>query len=261
MNAQPFDTLAPTYDADFSERVIGAWLRSRTHGWLDGAFGTGDRVLELGCGTGLDALYLARRGVRVTATDASPAMLDRARARLGEHPGVICQPLDLRDLPDAGFPGPFDGAFASFGPLNLLEDWQPLAAWLAARIAPGGRLLFGVMGPVCLWEIGWFAAHGKLRTALRRFARQPVFRPPGGGPAVPLAYPTPARLTCAFDRYFRRRALYGLGFFLPPSEVFAAVESRPCLLRTLTRLETHLAANPLAAHLADHYWITFERRP
>ncbi|MFN8447316.1 MAG: class I SAM-dependent methyltransferase [Anaerolineae bacterium] len=92
-------------------------------------------ILELGCGTGEDALYLAGRGVRVTATDASPAMLAVARAKTADQPLVFVQPLDLNALP-ADFPA-FDGVFANFGVLNCLTDWRPLAAWLAQRIPPG----------------------------------------------------------------------------------------------------------------------------
>jgi ubiquinone/menaquinone biosynthesis C-methylase UbiE len=42
----------------------------------------GSSVLEVGCGAGLTALALARRGLRVYATDSVPAMLDLARARV-----------------------------------------------------------------------------------------------------------------------------------------------------------------------------------
>lgn len=38
-------------------------------------------LLELGCGTGADAVYFARKGFEVTALDASPTAVDRARTR------------------------------------------------------------------------------------------------------------------------------------------------------------------------------------
>ena len=50
-------------------------------------FQPGDQVLELGCGTGEDAIWLAKRGVRVLATDGSPAMLE-ATARKAQAEGV-----------------------------------------------------------------------------------------------------------------------------------------------------------------------------
>ncbi len=51
------------------------------------ALGRG-RVLELGCGTGADAIYLTREGFEVTAIDSSPTAIERARAR-AEHEGVL----------------------------------------------------------------------------------------------------------------------------------------------------------------------------
>ncbi|HUE95474.1 MAG TPA: class I SAM-dependent methyltransferase, partial [Longimicrobiaceae bacterium] len=70
-----FDAAAATYDAGFSHRTLGRWLREIVHEKLDASFPAGAHVLELGCGTGEDALHLARRGVRVVATDASARML------------------------------------------------------------------------------------------------------------------------------------------------------------------------------------------
>src|SRR5260370_33445072 len=59
----------------------------------------GDLVLELGCGSGLLTRYLLEAGHRVVATDASPAMLDLARAGV---PSAAIRPVILPDdaLPD-----------------------------------------------------------------------------------------------------------------------------------------------------------------
>jgi SAM-dependent methyltransferase len=57
------------------------------------------RVLDAACGVGFDALSLHRRGFRVTATDASAAMVDQCRARLTatgvEVPVATCAWVDL----------------------------------------------------------------------------------------------------------------------------------------------------------------------
>lgn len=52
------------------------------------------RVLELGCGTGANAVFLARRGFEVTAVDASPTAIERARTRAERSAAVLRLVLD-----------------------------------------------------------------------------------------------------------------------------------------------------------------------
>jgi SAM-dependent methyltransferase len=46
-------------------------------------------VLELGCGTGADAIYLAKQGFEVTAVEVSPIAIERARARAEQHDALL----------------------------------------------------------------------------------------------------------------------------------------------------------------------------
>jgi SAM-dependent methyltransferase len=80
--AGAFDELAAGYDEGFTATAIGTLMREAVWRRLDACFAAGDRVLELNCGTGDDAVHLARRGVRVLATDASAAMLALARTKV-----------------------------------------------------------------------------------------------------------------------------------------------------------------------------------
>lgn len=248
-----FDALAPTYDHDFTASPIAQTLRARVHTRLSQHFAAGTHLLELGCGTGEDALQLAQRGVRVTATDASLAMLDAARFKTAAAPLVSVEALDLTNLPNDY--AKFGGVFANFGVLNCFADWKPLAAWLAERLPPRGIAAFAIMSPLCLWESIWHGAHGNFRTAFRRQRRGTIFG------TLPIHYPSIRRLTHDFAPYFRRVHVEPLGLFLPPSDAFGVVERRPRLLRALTALDQRTAhVSPLAL-FADHYWIEFERLP
>ncbi len=144
MKAHAFDAAAPFYDATFTRTRLGRWLRAAVWERLDGLFSTGDRVLELGCGTGEDAIWLARRGMRVYATDAAPAMLATARVK-AEAAGVAnvieLATLDLaqpeRSAVYNAAPGSFDGVLSNFGGLNCVADRRPVAE-LLGRLTPGG---------------------------------------------------------------------------------------------------------------------------
>ncbi|HEX5164835.1 MAG TPA: methyltransferase domain-containing protein, partial [Thermomicrobiales bacterium] len=80
--AAPFDSVAAGYDDAFTSHQLGHWLREMVWQRMAASFAPGQHVLELGCGTGEDALWLAQRGVHVTATDASPAMLAETRRKV-----------------------------------------------------------------------------------------------------------------------------------------------------------------------------------
>lgn len=261
MRQTAFDALAASYDADFTDSVIARHLRARVWDRLAARFAPGQRVLELGCGTGEDAAFLAQRGVFVHATDASFAMRQVASRKLVSfiddgHAQVDA--LDLRALPRDGFSGPYDGALANFGVLNGLDAWAELGAWLAARLRLGACLCLGVMPPICLWEIAWHGLHGQWDIALRRL-RGARFQPSPDSPPLTIHYPAPRRLLRALRPHFRRVRLRPLGLVLPPSDVYSALERRPRLLRPLLYLDDALQA-PFLSALADHYWLEVVRR-
>jgi predicted O-methyltransferase YrrM len=98
--------------------------------------GTG-RALELGTGTGLVAIPLAARGVRVHGIEASQAMLDRMRAK----PGGADIPVTLGDFTDVAVDGEYALVYIVSSTLYGLLTQAAQVTCLrnsAARLAPGG---------------------------------------------------------------------------------------------------------------------------
>jgi ubiquinone/menaquinone biosynthesis C-methylase UbiE len=87
MTAAPFDLLAERYEALWSRSAIGRLQREAVWRVVDTLFRPGDTVLDLGCGTGDDALHLMSAGVAVHGVDSSPEMVRIARGRPGRHHG------------------------------------------------------------------------------------------------------------------------------------------------------------------------------
>lgn len=264
---QPFDAVAAEYDAQFTRQRLGGWLRAAVHRHLADLVQTGDTVLELGCGTGEDALWLARQGAHVLATDASAAMLEVARAKAAASGGgdqIKFAHLDLAEIgraDTAGFPllsPAYDAVLANFGVLNCVPDRRPLAAWLARRVRPGGRLALVVMSPICPWEIGWFLAHGRFGTAVRRL-RAGAEANLGDGARVRVWYPSPRRLCAEFAPAFRQLYTAGIGVLLPPSYLSNLVDRWPVPFARLAAWEARLPRRFPFSWLADHSLIVFER--
>jgi len=110
----PFDAVAERYDAEFSRTLLGGWLRERVWAELETAFPThaGARVLELGCGTGEDAIRLAQRGISVFATDVSAGMLRAAAAKAAALDAAALDAAALDATALAGDPARADPARA-----------------------------------------------------------------------------------------------------------------------------------------------------
>lgn len=249
-----FDALAAGYDNEFANRPAARWLRERVHERLGLHVKPGTRTLDLGCGTGIDSLWMAEHGAQVTALDASAAMLEITRKRLAGHPSAAVAPFDFNHLPAESYTGPFDLVLADFGALNLLEDWRPLAEWLIPRVSSGGVLCVAVMTRFCLWETAWNLLHFKPRRAARRWGGSSTFGD------LTVTYPLIMHVVRAFLPEFRLTQKRGLGVFLPPSEMFGVIEKRPRLLKTLTRLDGWCWERGVGAGIADHTWIELTRR-
>ena len=105
-SATTFDRIAETYDARWTTAPIGRAQRNLVWRDLDKLFHPGERILDIGCGTGEDAAHFAARGIQVYATDASPAMVQMARQR--GITATVCEAEELGRIDRS-----FDGAISN----------------------------------------------------------------------------------------------------------------------------------------------------
>jgi ubiquinone/menaquinone biosynthesis C-methylase UbiE len=102
---------------------------------------TAIRALDLGCGEGADAIWLAEHGWTVVAVDVSATALNRARTAAESRGMADRIDFQQHDL-TAGFPdGAFDLVSAQFLHSTVDMDRLALLRRAAAVVAPGGTLL------------------------------------------------------------------------------------------------------------------------
>ena len=128
-----FDRIAPVYDAMNRVMTLGLDLRWRALA-AQAVVGSGNRVLDVCCGTGDLAVAAERAGGRVTGLDFSERMLARARRKSSSIEWVRGDALAL-PFDD----GSFEAATVGFGVRNL-ADLEAGFRELARTLVPGGRL-------------------------------------------------------------------------------------------------------------------------
>jgi ubiquinone/menaquinone biosynthesis C-methylase UbiE len=254
-----FEGVAETYDSSFTNTDLGRTLREIVRHQLANVFKPGDRLLELNCGTGEDAVWLAQLGIQVVATDVSPAMLEcaaRKAAVAGVSAGIDFRQLDI-SLPHPAPDFEFDGALSNFGGLNCVYDLKPLADVLGRSIRPRGRWIAVVLSRWCAWEILWHLIHLQPHTAFRRIRRNGT-EARIGERVIRVWYPSIATLRRIFSPEFELKGIVGVGVFLPPTYVEAVMGRRKNLNRLLLRLERSVLAKGFRV-LGDHILLDFER--
>lgn len=232
-----------------------------------GGIGTGV-ALDLNCGTGTDALWLARQGYQVLATDVSPKMVAVTRAKLlaaGLSEQAQAVALDLRDLSaaslqQAGLTEPPALVLSNFGGLNCLSptDLQGFGGKLPDVLAPGGHFVAVVMGRFCWQESLYFLWKGRWRTAFRRLRRGAVEARLDERTTVPTWYYSPQEF-CRFFPNLEVKMLRPVGFWLPPSYLDAAFRRWPRLLRGLNWAEQKCGRLAVLAWASDHFLVCFRR--
>jgi SAM-dependent methyltransferase len=255
-----FDRLAPSYDREFTDSLIGRAQRKSVWKVLLETFHPGDNILELNCGTGEDAFFLAQHGISIFACDASQKMIAQAEQRLSAQPAPL--PVTFCDLPTECINEldptlRFDGVFSNFSGLNCIEDLAPVAASLSNLIKDGDRLLLCFSTRVCLTEIFYYLARGQKTKALRRLSGQTQASIDGASLAV--YYPRLNQIRRSFSPHFRLCSATGIGIVVPPSYLEPWAHKHPTTFRLLCHLDSLLARVPLLRSTGDHILLCFEK--
>lgn len=258
--AAAFDDVAAFYDELFTYTAIGRAQRAQVWSRLLDAFWPGSRILELNCGTGEDARFLAEKGRNVVACDASEGMIAVARSRIlrdGTRGRAEYLRLANENLEVLAGQGRFDGAFSNFSGLNCVAELKPVAEALTNLIRPGGRVLLCVWSRVCAAEVLWYLFHGQPAKAIRRFSRNSSARL--GQNAISVFYPPVREVRRCFAPRFRLTSRRAIGLFVPPSYFEPVIRKSDKLLARLEWLDRRFAHWPFFRDAGDHVLLEFVR--
>ena len=256
-----FDSVALDYDGPLGNNSLVQRIRRRTLSAVRRHLFPPAHILELGCGTGLDAETLGGEGFHVTAIDWSPLMVQRARERilrsgLQEKVEVLQMGFhQLSNLPSESF----DGVYSDLGPLNCAADPEGLADSLKRIVKPRGKVVASVIGRVCPSEWIYHVMKGQWRRANLRF-RPGLVPVPLNGRTVWTRYFMPSDFSNIFAASrFKVIGLRAIGLFVPPPYMIGFAERHPAVIDALQKLDDSMGSWPLLRNYGDHFLIVMQK--
>ncbi len=256
-----FDSVAAEYDGDLGNNALVQRMRKRMMDAVQRNASPGNHLLDLGCGTGLDAEYLAQAGYRITAMDWSPQMVRRTQKRI-EEAGLRAK-VEVRHL---GFHQSselqsevFDGIYSDLGALNCAANIDDVAASLFRILKPNGKLIASVIGRVCPWEWILYTSKGQWKRANLRSARD-MLPVPLNGRTVWTRYFSPREFEKVFARAgFELISLRALALFVPPPYMIGFSTRHPTMINFLQSLDDSVGSWPMFRNSGDHFLMVLKK--
>jgi ubiquinone/menaquinone biosynthesis C-methylase UbiE len=257
---QPFNRIAEIYDTDFTHSQTGILQRERVYYYLKKNLDHRSNlsVLELNCGTGEDAVWLAKQGCTVLATDISETMILVAKEKVFTHKletEITCKALSIEQLDSLDTSVKYDLIFSDFGGLNCVapEDLKKISRSLQELLKPNGRFIGVIMSRFCWWETLYFTLKGQFKKAWRRRAKEAIAAPLTPTTTVDTWYYSPKEFSGLLQAEFKKQEVHPVGFMLPPSYLDNWFKNKPFLMRILNRLEKISPSS--CSKWSDHYMI------
>jgi 2-polyprenyl-3-methyl-5-hydroxy-6-metoxy-1,4-benzoquinol methylase len=234
LSTEFWNTAAGRYERVFTGTSVGKMWRDSVWRELDSRFESGARVLELNCGTGIDAIHLAQRGVSVLACDISPRMIELARMEASATP--VFNRIDFRvlateHLTALGTSESFDGAFSNFSGLNCVQDLCAVSRNLGRLLRPAASLFLCMVGDRPALGTLWRLVHGNYKSASRSSART------APKAAVKVYNPSRKQIVDSFAPEFTLRRWKGIGIVVPPSYMEEWASQYPAFTSRLNRID------------------------
>jgi ubiquinone/menaquinone biosynthesis C-methylase UbiE len=260
--AKAFSQQALVFDEYDAGNTIIQYKRQRVRDHVLRYLPPKSSILELNAGTGQDAIYFAREGHRVHATDIAEGMQRKLRekAQLRGLTDVITTELcSFTELDGLQQRGPYDLIFSNFAGLNCTGELDRVLRSFDPLLRPGGQVTLVILPGFSLWET-LLVFKGKFRTAFRRVFSRNGARSRVEGHYFTCWYYSPSYVVRHLGDSFELLGLEGLCTIVPPSYIEHFAEKHPALYRKLRKREDRWKDKWPWKYIGDYYIISFRKK-
>jgi ubiquinone/menaquinone biosynthesis C-methylase UbiE len=253
-----FDVAASTYDQSFTHTNIGMLQRRAVYQVFLKHLYQIKKVIEINCGTGEDAIWLAKQNIDVTATDISTKMIEVANTK-SHLKNVNFIQADINFISEKFHNQTFDLLFSNFGGLNCLTkiELEKFLINSATILSNKGKLVLVIMPKHTLWEKMYFFLTRNFKAINRRTQDKIIANV--DGKEVPTYYYNPSEIAFLAKSKFNLIEAKPIGFFVPPSYLESFFKRRKKTLHWLNKFELVIKDWRFLAKYADHYIIVLQK--
>ena len=256
-----FSSQSAIFDELYAGNAIVGYKRARVRAHILKYLAPGSSILELNSGTGDDALFFARNGHKVHATDISTGMQRQLKQKV-ENSGTetmisneLCSFTCLQLLKNKG---PYDLIFSNFAGLNCTDRLAQVLSSFDGLLKPGGVVTLVILPKFCLWE-SLLIFRGKINTATRRFFSRNGRTAHIEGVYFKCWYYNPSYFIKKLGNKFRLLGIEGLCTLVPPSYIEGFAEKHPLAFRFLKDMEHRLKTKWPWKYIGDYYIISLKK--
>ncbi len=219
--AAAFDSASEEYDFTISRNFINTWIRRRSIEVFRRYIRPEDILLEIGCGTGAEAVELTKYVSGIVATDISRRMIDllsmkvRAKLLTGRIIPLMLGATEISKVGSLIGDRKIRVAYSFNGGLNCEPRIGRFVEELHSLLEPSGYFVCSIRNTVCASEMLSHALVLQFDKATPR-KRQPIMVSVGGRD-IPSTYFSPSRFVSFFKSRFIMKEMIGLPALLPPA--------------------------------------------
>jgi len=255
-----FSKISHHYEELDKTSSLISWMRYRVRKHLKKHTLPKSKILEINCGSGIDAVYLAKKGYHVHATDIASGMIDYVTSKIETDnlTNLSCELLSYLDL-DKLKPQKYHHIFSNFGGLNCSSETELKSVFNSAYnlLETNGKLTLVIMPKICLWEFLKIFKGDK--SAFRRLKKNGVLANIEGE-KVHTYYHKASSIKKLLSTNFHDFKVENICFLAPTGNRVDFPKNHPFLFKILSSFDTISNKIPFLKGMGDYYILTATKK-